>query len=118
MVWTNVDDCDIYEFPTLDDVTLRLLTLGTYQLKPSSIYIQEYIGGDCDMQVFKDDQGLLRVRLQSRHVALKSYLVWLLLCYNQKPINVINYCLFLYKGHYMTTNLKPYYCINTRVTRY
>ena len=76
VVWTNVDDCDIYEFPKLDDVTLRLLTLGTYQLKLGSSYIQEYIGGDCDMQVFQEDQGLLRVRLQSRHVASKSYLVW------------------------------------------
>ena len=30
--WGSVDECDMYEFQELDDVTLRLLTLGTYQL--------------------------------------------------------------------------------------
>lgn len=48
--WANVDDCEITSFPKLDDTMLRLLTLGTYQLRLSSSYIQEYIGGDCNMQ--------------------------------------------------------------------
>ena len=30
--WGSIDDCDMYEFPKPDDATLRLLTLGTYQL--------------------------------------------------------------------------------------
>ena len=75
--WGSVDDCDIYEFPKLDDVTLRLLTLGTYQLKLSTSYIQEYVGGECEMQLFLESEGLLRVRLQSRHISSKSYLVWI-----------------------------------------
>lgn len=75
--WASVDECQIRDFPQLDDTMLRLLTLGTYQLKMSSSYIQEYVGGDCSIQLFKENDGFLRVRLQSRHISSKSYLVWL-----------------------------------------
>ena len=38
--WSNDDECQMLnEFPKLDDTMLRLLTLGTYQLKMSSSYI-------------------------------------------------------------------------------
>ena len=75
--WASVDEIELSDFPKLDDTMLRLLTLGTYQLKLSSSYIQEYIGGDCTIQLFKECPGLLRVRLQSRHISSKSYLVWI-----------------------------------------
>lgn len=75
--WFNVDDSDIKDFPILDDTTLRLLTLGTYQLKLSTSYIQEYIGGDCDIQMFQESHGLFRVKLQSRHVSSKAYFIWI-----------------------------------------
>ena len=76
--WSNVDECQMLnEFPKLDDTMLRLLTLGTYQLKMSSSYIQEYVGGECNIQLFQENDGLLRVRLQSRHISSKSYLVWI-----------------------------------------
>ena len=57
------------DFSKFDDITLRLLTLGTYQLKLSASYIQEYIGGDYDIQLFQESKGLLRVRRQSRHIS-------------------------------------------------
>ena len=75
--WESADECQISDFPKLDDTMLRLLTLGTYQLKMSSSYIQEFVGGDCILQLFRENDGLLRVRLQSRHVSSKSYLVWI-----------------------------------------
>ena len=84
-----VDDCDMNDFPKLDDITLRLLTLGAYQLKWSTSYIQEYIGGDCDIQLFQESEGLLRVRLQSRHISCKSYFVWI---------------------QYDSSNIKAWYC--------
>ena len=31
--WESADECQISDFPKLDDTMLRLLTLGTYQLK-------------------------------------------------------------------------------------
>ena len=75
--WESADECQISDFPKLDDTMLRLLTLGTYQLKMSSSYIQEFVGGDCIIQLFRENDGLLRVRLQSRHVFSKTYLVWI-----------------------------------------
>ena len=75
--WESADECQISDFPKLDDTMLRLLTLGTYQLKMSSSYIQEFVGGDCIIQLFRENDGLLRVRLQSRHVSSKTYLVWI-----------------------------------------
>uniref|UniRef100_K1RZ83 Uncharacterized protein n=1 Tax=Magallana gigas TaxID=29159 RepID=K1RZ83_MAGGI len=45
------------------------------RLSPS--YAQEHIEGDCAIQVHKEEPGLLRVRLQSRHVSFKSYLLWI-----------------------------------------
>lgn len=55
--------------------TLRALTLGTYQLKLSPSYIQEYIDSDCVMSKHREFQNILRVRLQSRKS--KSYTVWI-----------------------------------------
>ena len=75
--WSNVEDCNLSDFPVLNETILRVLTLGTYQLKLSTSYIQEYIGGDCNFQLYNEAPDLLRVRLQSRHVSSKSYLVWI-----------------------------------------
>ncbi|XP_060603433.1 uncharacterized protein LOC132756389 [Ruditapes philippinarum] len=73
--WTTTES--LTDFPKLSETILRILTLGTYQLKLSSSYVQEYISGTCDFHFHKEFPGLLRVRLQSRHITSKSYLVWL-----------------------------------------
>ena len=73
--WTSAQS--ITDFPKLSETMLRVLTLGTYQLKLSSSYVQEYITGDCDFHLHKEIPGLLRVRLQSRHISSKSYLLWI-----------------------------------------
>ena len=44
--WTDASTSEL-QFPSLDDSTLRLLTIGTYQLKLTGSYIQEYLGSDC-----------------------------------------------------------------------
>lgn len=73
--WEEVED--LTDFPCLDEEQLRSLTCGTYQLRLSPSYAQEHIEGDCAIQVHKEEPGLLRVRLQSRHVSSKSYLLWI-----------------------------------------
>lgn len=73
--WNTVES--VSDFPELSETILRILTLGTYQLKLSSSYVQEYLSGDCDFHLHKEIPGLLRVKLQSRHVSSKSYLVWI-----------------------------------------
>ena len=65
------------EFPRLDDEQLRNLTCGTYQLKLSPSYIQEHIEGECDISFHKDNDRLLRVKIQSRHTSSKQYFVWI-----------------------------------------
>lgn len=57
---------------------LRLLTLGTCQLKLSRKSVPKYISGDCSFQIFQENNNLLRVRMQSRYVSSKSYLVWIM----------------------------------------
>ena len=75
---SNWDVVELVEdFPRMSDTMLRVLTLGTYQLKLSRSYVQEYLSGDCDIQVHREIEGLLRVKLQSRHVSSKSYLLWI-----------------------------------------
>lgn len=73
--WQPVPECGIENFPTLDEEQLRNLTCGTYQLKLSRSYIQEHIDGDCDIWFHKDNDRLLRVKIQSRHTSSKQYLV-------------------------------------------
>ncbi|XP_062599343.1 uncharacterized protein LOC134260823 [Saccostrea cucullata] len=72
--WEDIGDLN--DFPCLDEDQLTSLTCGTYQLRLSPCYAQEHIEGDCSILVHKEDPGLLRVRLQSRHVSSKSYLLW------------------------------------------
>ena len=71
--WVSVNDSEKRDFPKLDETLLRLLTLGTYQLKLSSSYVQEYIGGECEFQLYQEQQGLLRVRLQSHILVTFKY---------------------------------------------
>ncbi|KAH3897671.1 hypothetical protein DPMN_021864 [Dreissena polymorpha] len=74
--WVDINH-DYLDFPSLDDNTLRLLALGTYQLKLTGSYIQEHIGSDCNLQLYREMEGLIRVRLQSRHVSSRLYLIWI-----------------------------------------
>ncbi|XP_055997806.1 uncharacterized protein LOC125683246 [Ostrea edulis] len=75
--WQAVHECDIQNFPTLDEEQLRDLTCGTYQLKLSRSYIQEHIEGECDIFFHKDNERLLKVKIQSRHTSSKQYFVWI-----------------------------------------
>lgn len=74
--WIAIDD-NVINFPKLDEAKLRSITVGTYQLKLSSSYIQEYVEGDCCIHYHQETNNLIRVRLQSRHVSSKSYFVWI-----------------------------------------
>jgi hypothetical protein len=74
--WVPIDDSEV-SFPQLMEEQLRSITFGVYQLKLSSSYIQEYMDGESRICVHKDDNNLIRVRIQSRHVSSKKYLLWI-----------------------------------------
>jgi hypothetical protein len=76
-VWKTVNECDISNFPRLSDEQLSNLTFGVYQLRMSSSYIQEHLEGNCDIHVHVDEPGLLSVKMQSRHISSKKYIMWI-----------------------------------------
>ena len=65
--WVPIADSEV-SFPQLMGEQLRSITFGVYQLKLSS-HIQEYMYGESRICVHKDDNNLIRVRIQSRHVS-------------------------------------------------
>lgn len=67
------------DFPTLCEEELRDLTLGVYQLKLARSYTAEHLDEDGDYIIMLNDDipGILRVKLQSRHVTSKSYMLWI-----------------------------------------
>ncbi|XP_048750412.2 uncharacterized protein LOC125662290 [Ostrea edulis] len=68
---------DSLNFPKLDEEELRNLTCDVYQVRLCPSYMQEYIEGDADILVHKEHPGLIRVKLQRRHVTSKKYLLWI-----------------------------------------
>lgn len=73
--WEVAESLD--DFPYIGENELRNMTCGTYQLKLCSSYIQEYVDGQSEILVFKEDRGLLRIKIQSRHTSSKKYILWI-----------------------------------------
>lgn len=53
------------------------ITCGVYQLKLSPSYIQEYLDDESQILIHKEDPGLIRVKINSRHTSSKQYLLWI-----------------------------------------
>ena len=66
------------DFPVLSKAQLHMLTFGTYQLKQAKAYTREHLSSDGDYTINIHNQapGLLRVRIQSRHINAKRYFCW------------------------------------------
>ncbi|CAC5389445.1 unnamed protein product [Mytilus coruscus] len=75
-IWKEPDN-NLDDFPRLDEEDLRNITCGVYQIKLSTSYIQEHLEGNCQILVHQEDEHLIRVKLQSRHVSSKSYILWI-----------------------------------------
>jgi hypothetical protein len=43
----------------------------------SEIYIQEYLDGESQILIHKEDPGLIRVKIHSRHISSKQYILWI-----------------------------------------
>ena len=66
------------EFPVLSKAELQMLTFGTYQLKQAKSYTREHLSndGDYNINIHNQAPGLLRIRIQSRHINAKRYFCW------------------------------------------
>lgn len=68
---------DSLNFPKLDEEEIRNLTCGVYQVRFCPSYIQEYMEGESDILVHKEQPGFIRVKLQSRHISSNKYMLWI-----------------------------------------
>ena len=71
------NNLDINDFTFLGEQELRNITCGVYQLKLSPSYIQEYLDGENQNLIHKEDPGLIRVKIHSRHTSSKQYILWI-----------------------------------------
>lgn len=78
-IWKAMDDDALEDFPKLSEDHLRDITLGVYQLKQAKSYTQEHLSedGKYEFSIHKEDDSLIRVRIQSRHTTSKTYFLWI-----------------------------------------
>lgn len=75
--WEDIDAAELPDFPKLDEDYLRALTFGVYQVRQAKQYIAEHLEmGDFFIQIHQENPGLIKCKIQSRHVAAKVYHVW------------------------------------------
>ncbi|KAF5308589.1 hypothetical protein FQR65_LT06137 [Abscondita terminalis] len=76
--WEDVDQDALLEFPELTWEELVLLCLGKYQLRVGRFYNLEHLNkdGEYAYQVFRESEGLVRAKLQSRFRNNKQHLLW------------------------------------------
>ncbi|KAK3109143.1 hypothetical protein FSP39_023866 [Pinctada imbricata] len=78
--WTPINEVDnSFRFPRLSEEYLRSLTCGVYQLKQASSYTKEHLDdyGDYSFDIHHLAEGMIRVRIQSRHISAKRYFLWI-----------------------------------------
>ncbi|KAK3107904.1 hypothetical protein FSP39_024854 [Pinctada imbricata] len=79
--WKKMDaskEC-VPNFPKLCEEELRNITVGVYQLKLAKSYTVEHLNDDGDYMITINDDisDILRVRIQSRHMTSKTYMLWI-----------------------------------------
>lgn len=76
-VWKELDS-NTFNFPLIDETELRNITCGSYQIKMCPTYVQEHaVNGNFELFVHAEDENLIRIKIQSRHVSSKQYLIWI-----------------------------------------
>lgn len=78
--WTPMDAQDaVPDFPSLCIQQLQDMTYGTYQLKQAKSYTREHMSedGEYSIDVHLHAPGLMRSRIQSRHINAKKYFCWI-----------------------------------------
>ena len=74
--WSSLDSEEaVPQFPVLTKDELQMITFGTYQLKQAKSYTREHQSedGEYKIDVHNLAPGLLRIRIQSRHINAKQY---------------------------------------------
>jgi hypothetical protein len=68
----------IAEFPRLNMQELLRFTLGIYQIKRSAWYVKQHMSesGQFEFFMHRQEDQLIRIKMQSRHRSGKQYNVW------------------------------------------
>ena len=76
--FNKIESCEIDDFPKLEEVDLKDITLGSYQMKQSLSYIAQHIHetGMYWLEAFKDGD-MIRARVMSRHLNKVKYFVYI-----------------------------------------
>ena len=78
--WSSLDSEEaVPQFRVLTKDELQMITFGTYQLKQAKSYTREHQSEDSEYKIDVHNlaPGLLRIRIQSRHVNAKQYFCWI-----------------------------------------
>ncbi|XP_061180161.1 uncharacterized protein LOC133188674 [Saccostrea echinata] len=77
--WTPINAADSLDFPRLSEEDLCNLTIGVYQLKLAKGYTAQHMDeeGDYVIMVNADIPDVLWIRIRSRHISGKQYLLWI-----------------------------------------
>jgi hypothetical protein len=76
--WEPVNGSSIAEFPRLPMQELLQFTLGIYQIKRSAWYINQHMSesGQFEFFMHRQEDKLIRIKMQSRHRSGTQYNVW------------------------------------------
>lgn len=77
-IWQNIDDSEMPDFPQLNESELRDLTMGVYQIRQAKSYTKEHQTdeGKYEIMVHKEQEGILKAQLRSRHTTSTTYNLW------------------------------------------
>lgn len=72
------DDPDLDNFSKLSMESLRDITLGVYQVKQAPSYSKEHMcDGSYNIMIHKENQNIVKVKIQSRHVKSVTHTLWI-----------------------------------------
>ena len=65
-------------FPEWTKDEVRVLTMGIYQLKQAKFHTNEHFdeNGSYEMMTHKEDDGVLKAQIRSRHTSNKTMNLW------------------------------------------
>lgn len=76
--WERASASSVPDFPRLSMENLKRITLGTYQIKIAERYIENHMKKESDFGIFihRENDGIIRARLQSRFSKSKTHDCW------------------------------------------
>lgn len=78
-IWKSMDASEMPDFPELNEEELRDLTMGVYQIRQAKSYTKEHQtdDGKYEILVNKEQEGVLKSQIRSRHTSSKTYNLWI-----------------------------------------